>query len=293
MCNSHHGMANSKQPYQARTMVPVRFLIVVLASSSAISFLAGRAARKSWNRSWMDSRGEFSTPSSIVQSINRSEVCIAAESSASWKQYFDDDHVMSWNFPNQGLQAEGEGKSDNIDEGNDDAGTMATGEHLILDFQGVNRSFLSSEELLLAAMVEFADVLPEFDIGHYECNEFSRTGSIVCGGISLGGDYIWIHSRPKDTVLFIDIYTAVMKTELLSFVPTVERIFGRADDRNGMLRPKPLMRWLHKVRGLFSDALDETDTLSAVDLQWYPIGMFVDYKREVSDLGKVTSFPNV
>jgi S-adenosylmethionine/arginine decarboxylase-like enzyme len=256
-------------------MIPVRFLIAGLVSSSWISFLAGRVARDSlWTPRGMDSHHDTS--------FDSTEVCYdgSVGSTASWKQHVSHDHTTTWNRSSRGLEAQGKENNGRIGENNDDEDASAMGEHLVLDFYGVDQSFLSSKESLLEAMVDFTDVVHDFDIGRSICHEFSRTGTLVCGGISYCGDHIWIHSRPKDTVLMIDIYTVGKENKLVSLVPTVDRIFGRPIYRDGMMSSNPSMRWFHKFRG-FQEALDEALTLSMADLQWSPVGMIVDYKKEV------------
>jgi S-adenosylmethionine decarboxylase len=222
----------------------------------------------------MDSRIE-SSGYSMANSSH--DVCCSTvpPSGVAKQKRLGDDRSMNWKLLDGGQ----------IEEDDVDEEALPVGNHLVVDFQGVDKAFLMSEELLLEAMVDLASTLDAFEMSHYFCHDSSLNATMTCGGASRRNDHIWIHTRPEDGVLFMDMFVAGMGNEVLSIVPTVERILGRPEGNDGTAISKPSMRWLNKARG-FHDMLDESDAIALTDLQWYPVGMLVDYKKEVRQFRK-------
>jgi S-adenosylmethionine/arginine decarboxylase-like enzyme len=157
------------------------------------------------------------------------------------------------------------------------------GMHLLMDIEYVDSDFLNSEERLSNAMVDLAKQIG-LTLLSYHCHGLSPNG-VSCAGVLLEG-HIAFHTWPKDGVIALDLFAFGNET-LLSFVPSVEKLFGipQADGAG----QEPHSVWAHKLRGfegLNDDDEDDNNNINggeseATDFFGFPIGRMTDFKQKV------------
>jgi S-adenosylmethionine decarboxylase proenzyme len=130
---------------------------------------------------------------------------------------------------------------------NDDVVHLPAGQHLLVDIENVNGTFLNSEEILALAMLELIDECG-LTLLSYHCHKMFPLG-VSCAGILLES-HISFHTWPNEGVITLDLYTCGPKS-LLPIIPVVERLF--AVPRGGE-EDQPNMVWAHKIRGFESSS---------------------------------------
>jgi S-adenosylmethionine decarboxylase proenzyme len=158
------------------------------------------------------------------------------------------------------------------DDSEDEEEHAPAGQHLLLDFQYIDGEFLNSEESLARAMIQLVNECG-LTLLSYHCHKLEPTG-VSCVGVLLES-HVSFHTWPKHGVIALDLYTC-SPNSLLPVVPLAEKLFGVAGKEK-----EPQVRWAYKLRG-FRDDYDEHDTSAISDLFYFPIGLMVDYKKEVS-----------
>lgn len=131
-------------------------------------------------------------------------------------------------------------------ESNDEVHEPA-GQHLLVDMQHLDESFLNSETRIAQAMVEIVSV-SGLTMLSYHCHELQPTG-VTCVGVLLES-HISVHTWPLEGVLLLDLFTCG-PSPLLPLLPLIESTFGirRAD----ISKDVPYMNWAHKKRGFRND----------------------------------------
>ena len=131
-----------------------------------------------------------------------------------------------------------------------------SGQHLLVDIEGVEEAFLNSEERLSKAMV---DTVQEAGLTmlSYHCHSLIPSG-VSCVGVLLES-HISFHTWPSEGVITLDLFTCGSKP-LLPAVKTLERLFGIGES--------PRTQWSHELRGFRNEEekkghyLDDSSDLS-------------------------------
>jgi S-adenosylmethionine decarboxylase proenzyme len=120
---------------------------------------------------------------------------------------------------------------------------LPAGQHLLVDIEGVDESFLNSEERLSKAMV---DTVTEAGLHllSYHCHALSPAG-VSCVGVLLES-HISFHTWPSDGIITLDLFTCGPKP-LLPAIATIERLFGIPSETNP--DQKVRAQWSHELRG--------------------------------------------
>jgi S-adenosylmethionine decarboxylase proenzyme len=112
-----------------------------------------------------------------------------------------------------------------------------SGEHLLIDIEGVNSLFLNSEEQLTKAMVGAVTEVGLSMIS-YHCHSLLPSG-VSCVGI-LVDSHVSFHTWPDEGVITLDLFTCT-NTSLLPHIPVMERYFGVGSQARA--------KWSHELRG--------------------------------------------
>jgi S-adenosylmethionine decarboxylase proenzyme len=160
---------------------------------------------------------------------------------------------------------------------------LPAGQHLLLDFDNVDATFLNSQKQLAEAMVAMV-----YECGltmlSYHCFGLEPTG-VSCAGVLLES-HVAFHTWPEEGVITMDLFTCGA-TSLLPMVPMIEQLFARP--RHAAAAAPPKMIWSYKRRG-FSNLDDSQPNYKkrssiaeeASDTFSYPLGVQgVALKKEV------------
>lgn len=123
-------------------------------------------------------------------------------------------------------------------------GYQPAGQHLLLDIQNVDSSFLLDTERMAHAMVEITK-LSSLTLLSYHCHDLRAPMGVSCVGVLLES-HVSLHTWPSAGVISLDLFTCG-PASLLPLVPVLERLF--AIPSSGKNDPEPSMRWLYKKRG--------------------------------------------
>eukprot|EP00591_Stephanopyxis_turris_P011650 CAMPEP_0195507592 /NCGR_PEP_ID=MMETSP0794_2-20130614/1008_1 /TAXON_ID=515487 /ORGANISM="Stephanopyxis turris, Strain CCMP 815" /LENGTH=781 /DNA_ID=CAMNT_0040634329 /DNA_START=63 /DNA_END=2408 /DNA_ORIENTATION=- len=152
------------------------------------------------------------------------------------------------------------------------------GQHLLVDMKNVNADFLNSEPRLAQALV---DVTTEAKIPllSYHCHSLEPAG-VSCVGVLLES-HISFHTWPEDGLMTLDVFTCT-PTNLISVVPTIEKMFG-VPQENASEKEKVLTMWSHELRGFKTDESRKTlkNGMNS-DMTWWvtsPLEML--HKKEI------------
>lgn len=165
------------------------------------------------------------------------------------------------------------------DDDDDDEVHLPAGQHLLIDIEHVDSSFLNDEERLARAMLALVDGCG-LTLLSYHCHKLIPMG-VSCAGVLLES-HVSFHTWPKEGVITLDLYTCG-PTSLVPILPLAEKLFSipRKNTDAGDATSQPNMVWAHKYRGFYNETtMDEKADL--IDLQSFPLGMMTDYKKEVS-----------
>lgn len=132
---------------------------------------------------------------------------------------------------------------------------LPAGQHLLVDIKGVSSEFLSSEELLVKAMIG-AVRAGGLTLLSYHCHALENdegpdrerkqiySNGISCVGVLLES-HISFHTWPSEGVITIDLFTCG-PTPLIPTIPVIEELFGISDDPDNK---KVKVQWAHELRG--------------------------------------------
>lgn len=115
-----------------------------------------------------------------------------------------------------------------------------SGQHLLVDIEGIEAAFLDSEERISTAMVQTVQEAG-LTLLSYHCHKLMPAG-ISCVGV-LTESHISFHTWPEEGVITLDLFTCGPRG-LLPVVPVIERLFGIGDNTN--------TKWAHELRGFRS-----------------------------------------
>jgi S-adenosylmethionine decarboxylase proenzyme len=156
-----------------------------------------------------------------------------------------------------------------------------SGQHLLVDIEGIEAAFLDSEERLSNAMVRTVQEAG-LTMLSYHCHKLSPAG-ISCVGVLLES-HISFHTWPEEGVITLDLFTCGPKP-LLPVVSVILRLFGIGENVN--------VKWSHELRGVRSweerkaNYLDDMSDLS----MWVLSPAEIHTKRQV--YSNLTKFQRV
>ncbi|KAG7357508.1 spermidine synthase [Nitzschia inconspicua] len=264
------------QPYRAN--LTIHFMVVVLVSSSWISYLIGTAAKTHLSNVYalsMQGLSVYQQGCSLAQNLDLhnttgdgSNTCQAFLYDGDWIRY-DIDHE------------EDHEEDDEDDDVDDEISLSPTGKHLILDLQGIDGAFLQSEDMLKQAMVDLVKLVGSFDL-QYTYSQKTPMGNVLVGGVAEDQHHVWLQSFPRNSAILLDLFTADESENMRATVTKIETYFLDHIQRSNPAASSSMM-WAVKSRG-FHDMLDEADAHALGDLQWFPIGTMIDYKKEVASV---------
>jgi S-adenosylmethionine decarboxylase proenzyme len=143
-----------------------------------------------------------------------------------------------------------------------------TGQHLLVDIENVDASFLNSAHQLAFAMVDVIE-MSGLTLLSYHCHGLEPIG-VSCVGVLLES-HVSFHTWPIEGVITLDLFTCGPQP-LLPLVPILERLFGVPrvpKPLEGTPKP-PRTVWVHKKRGFRRDRVGEAD--DTADLEHWMLG---------------------
>jgi len=152
---------------------------------------------------------------------------------------------------------------------------LPAGQHLLLDIDNVDGSFLNSEERLADAMLELVGECG-LTLLSYHCHKMVPMG-VSCAGVLLES-HVSFHTWPKEGVITLDLYTCGPNS-LLPIVPLAKQLF--AVPREGGEGEKPRALWAHKTRGYPQGDMESLEA-EMTDMEYFPVGKIMDYKNEIA-----------
>ena len=155
---------------------------------------------------------------------------------------------------------------------------LPAGQHLLVDIDNIDASFLDSEEKLATAMVNLVDN-SGLTLLSYHCHGLTPAG-VSCAGVLLES-HVSFHTWPAEGVITLDLFTCG-STSLLNSLKLIEDLF--AIPRSGSEHVSPTVLWAYKRRG-FKDQLSKSHNQpgSQKDTFAYPLGIHgLEYKTEVA-----------
>jgi len=147
------------------------------------------------------------------------------------------------------------------------------GQHLLVDIEYVDATFLNSEERLANAMLDLVNECG-LTLLSYHCHGLIPSG-ISCAGVLLES-HVSFHTWPSQGVITLDLFTCGDES-LLPIVPVIEKLFSIPQP--GAVK-QPQMIWAHKYRG-FNDDEDDDEKSDLTDFFNFPIGVMTDFKKQV------------
>ena len=158
---------------------------------------------------------------------------------------------------------------------NETAVHLPAGQHLLMDIENVDGSFLNSEERLAHAMLELVGECG-LTLLSYHCHKMVPMG-VSCAGVLLES-HVSFHTWPTEGVITLDLYTCGPNS-LLPIVPMAKRLFGiRKEGEDDAKEPNTV--WAHKSRG-YPQGDTESIEAELSDMEYFPVGKMTDYKEQV------------
>lgn len=149
---------------------------------------------------------------------------------------------------------------------------LPAGQHLLVDIDGLDASFLNSEARLATAMISLVDN-SGLTLLSYHCHGLYPEG-VSCAGVLLES-HVAFHTWPTEGVITLDLFTCGA-TSLLDSMPLIENLF--VIPRNAE-EEKPNVMWAYKRRGF----KDQTAMIGERDTFAYPLGVHgMEYKNEIA-----------
>ena len=157
---------------------------------------------------------------------------------------------------------------------------LPAGQHLLVDIEGIEASFLDSQKDLATAMIQMVDS-SGLTLLSYHCHGLTPEG-VSCAGVLLES-HVAFHTWPTEGVITLDLFTCG-STSLLDSLDMIENLFAIPRQNELLAKEKPLkMMWAYKRRGF----KDQSTMTGQRDTFAYPLGIHgVDVKKEVSKIPK-------
>lgn len=155
---------------------------------------------------------------------------------------------------------------------------LPAGQHLLVDIDGLDASFLNSEARLATAMISMVDN-SGLTLLSYHCHGLYPEG-VSCAGVLLES-HVAFHTWPTEGVITLDLFTCG-STSLLDSMTLIEDLF--VIPRNEK-EQKPNIMWAYKRRGFN----EQTSMVGERDTFAYPLGVHgMEYKKELASMNTNT-----
>ena len=259
---------NGHHDERYRAFVPKGFVIKSLLVSCLLSYCIGRAVRQLLFQS-KDQAPKASLKGPFTNFKDRKQPAYLSQtfdtprkaSSSLWLLNTRDTITLiaEENPDIEGIESDGCGneciEADKLggDEDDDDVEEEAVAEHLMVDINNVDDSFLNSERRLANALLELVSEA-KLTLLSYHCFGLVPMG-VSCVGL-LKKNYVSLHTWPERGVITLDICVGGTPTSLFPVLPIVERIFGVPQASplpSGQSRNKIEVKWARKFRGFDHD----------------------------------------
>lgn len=150
---------------------------------------------------------------------------------------------------------------------------LPAGQHLLIDIDDVDGTFLNSEKELATAMLEMVDN-SGLTLLSYHCHGLKPSG-VTCVGVLLES-HVAFHTWPDEGVITLDLFTCGA-TSLLNHLQLIQGLF--AVPHRGVTNPEtPQVLWAYKRRGFN----EQTGNTGSRDTFAYPLGVLgIEKKEEV------------
>jgi len=159
----------------------------------------------------------------------------------------------------------------------DDEEHLPAGQHLLIDINNVNGSFLNSEKQLATAMLDMVDT-SGLTLLSYHCHGLVPSG-VTCVGVLLES-HVSFHTWPEEGVITLDLFTCG-STSLLNHLQLIQNLFAVPRRDVGADAEPPQILWAYKRRGFN----EQSNRVGSRDTFAYPLGIHgIESKQEVRDL---------
>ena len=150
---------------------------------------------------------------------------------------------------------------------------LPAGQHLLVDIDSVDATFLNSEKELANAMIEMVDS-SGLTLLSYHCHGLKPAG-VTCVGVLLES-HVSFHTWPVEGVITLDLFTCGSNS-LLNHLDLIQRVF--AVPRRNIAEPEdPTVLWAYKRRGFN----EQSGNAGSRDAFAYPLGIHgYELKKEV------------
>lgn len=293
-------MSKTSNQGVGRATVPAKFVVNCLLLCSIVAFSIGRITRfylvpdlekiTIEYLSLQDGKdgGLLPTPKAqagkivpqTIYTTKNFDTRLSALSASQWLQPADEDEgTISPNAsPTNNVPDPMNGKLSFDENGEaeydkDDEEHLPAGQHLLVDIDGLDASFLNSEARLATAMISMVDN-SGLTLLSYHCHGLYPEG-VSCAGVLLES-HVAFHTWPTEGVITLDLFTCG-STSLLDSMPLIEDLFVIPRDQE----EKPNVMWAYKRRGFNeqSSMTGERDTFA------YPLGVHgMMYKQELASM---------
>lgn len=294
-------MVKTEKENIARATVPAKFLATSLLICTVVAFNIGRVARfylvpdleeVMIEYSKLQARGKdgglLPTPKAqagkivpqTIYTTKNFDTRLSALTASQWLQPADEEDSSTPNASptnnipdpiNEKLHLDEDGV---VDYEKEEEEHLPAGQHLLVDIDGLDASFLNSEARLATAMISMVDN-SGLTLLSYHCHGLYPEG-VSCAGVLLES-HVAFHTWPTEGVITLDLFTCG-STSLLDSMPLIEDLF--VVPRNAK-EEKPNVMWAYKRRGFNeqSSMIGERDTFA------YPLGVHgMEYKKELASM---------
>mmetsp|Transcript_2972 Transcript_2972/g.8119 ORF Transcript_2972/g.8119 Transcript_2972/m.8119 type:complete len:630 (+) Transcript_2972:195-2084(+) len=294
-------MVKTDKDGMTRATVPAKFLATSLLICSVVAFNIGRVARFLLvpdleavvaEYSKLEARGKngglLPTPKAqagkivpqTIYTTKNFDTRLSALTASQWLQPADDENSNTPNASPTNNIPDPINEKISFDEDGvaeyekDEEEHLPAGQHLLVDIDGLDASFLNSEARLATAMISMVDS-SGLTLLSYHCHGLYPEG-VSCAGVLLES-HVAFHTWPTEGVITLDLFTCG-STSLLDSMPLIEDLF--VVPRNAK-EEKPNVMWAYKRRGFNeqSSMIGERDTFA------YPLGVHgMEYKKELASM---------
>ena len=152
---------------------------------------------------------------------------------------------------------------------------LPAGQHLLVDIERVNSSFLDDEVQLAQAMVDVVNE-SQLTLLSYHCHKLIPMG-VSCVGVLLES-HISFHTWPEAGVITLDLFTCGSGL-LVPVLPIIKKLFALPrEGASDAIDEQPHTVWTHKLRG-FRNENQATDLMTNV----LELSVF-DLKEEIASV---------
>lgn len=154
-----------------------------------------------------------------------------------------------------------------------------SGQHLLVDISGVQRSFLDDEKRLSDAMTQTVTEAG-MQLLSYHCHKLFPEG-ISCVGVLMEA-HITFHTWPEEGVITLDLFSSGSESLLPDLVTTMSKLFGVPRDNNDDEEEVEVrVKWSHELRGFRPDDIKSSTAIDGYsDLSYMILSPLDVYSKE-------------